>query len=239
MVGVSLKMYFDLQKTTSYIQSCLPLHILAASKNVEIFIIPDLLSLASASNLLLSAPSIRLGAPDCFWEDSGAYTGEVSPMGLKSLGVSMVELGHAERRRIFSETDEMVGKKAQAVERNGMTPLVCIGEKIQGTVEEAIEECKVQIQAVLQTTHREIILAYEPVWAIGQSESADAEYVVAVTKGLRKICIENERDVIILYGGSAAPGTFEPMREGVDGLFLGRFAHNVENFEQIIREIGI
>jgi triosephosphate isomerase (TIM) len=77
-----------------------------------------------------ATPSIRLGAQDCFWGDSGAYTGEVSPACLKSLGVSMVELGHAERRRLFGEIDEQVVKKARAVERNGMTPLVCVGEKL-------------------------------------------------------------------------------------------------------------
>jgi triosephosphate isomerase len=76
------------------------------------------------------------------------------------------------------------------------------------------------------------------VWAIGQKESADAEYVVAVTTGLRRICTENKREVRFLYGGSAAPGTFGPMKEAVDGLFLGRFAHDVGSFEKIIREIG-
>jgi len=91
---------------------------------------------------------------------------------------------------------------------------------------------------VLHATKGEIIFAYEPVWAIGQKESADAEYVVAVTKGLRAICSEDNRKVRILYGGNATPGTFRPMKEGVDGLFLGRFAHDVDNFEKTIREVG-
>jgi triosephosphate isomerase len=86
IVGVSLKMYFNLQRTATYISSCLPLHALAATKSIEIFIIPDFLSLAFVSGLPQAAPSIRLGAQDCFWEDSGAYTGEVSPMCLKNFG---------------------------------------------------------------------------------------------------------------------------------------------------------
>ncbi|KAE8447740.1 hypothetical protein EG329_010134 [Mollisiaceae sp. DMI_Dod_QoI] len=236
-VGVSLKMYFDLEKTAEYIRSCVPLGPHALSHGVDIFIIPDFLSLTAASTMLrLEAPTVRLGAQNCFWEDSGAYTGEVSPSVLKSIGCSLVELGHAERRRLFGESDEQVAKKAQAAVRNGMTPLVCIGEKNKGSVEEAVEECRPQIESVLGVTDEEIILAYEPVWAIGQPKPASAEYVVSVTKELRRLC--GQRPVRFLYGGSAGPGTFDAMREGVDGLFLGRFAHDVNNFYEVIKEVG-
>jgi triosephosphate isomerase len=230
-------MYFDLEKTAQYIRECTPLGPHALSRNVDIFIIPDFLSLASASTILrLEAPTIRLGAQDCFWEDNGAYTGEISPSVLKSIGCSLVELGHAERRRLFGETDSDVAKKAQAVERNGMTPLVCVGEKERGTTAEAVEQCRPQIESILEVTDEEVIFAYEPVWAIGQAEPASAEYVVAVTKELRKLC--GERSVRFLYGGSAGPGTFEAMRDGVDGLFLGRFAHDPARFREVITEVG-
>lgn len=236
-VGVSLKMYFSLAKTAQYISDCALLGPHALSSNVDIFIIPDFLSLTAASTVLrLEAPSIRLGAQDCFWEDSGAYTGEVSPAVLKNIGCTIVELGHAERRRLFGETDVEVAKKAQAAERNGLTPLVCIGEKTQGTTQEAVQECRPQIESVLSVTSQEIIFAYEPVWAIGQPKPASAEYVVAVTKELRKLC--GDRNVRFLYGGSAGPGTFDAMREGVDGLFLGRFGHDVANFREVISEVG-
>lgn len=236
-VGVSLKMYFDLEKSAQYIRDCAPLGPHALSHKVDIFIIPDFLSLVTASTLLgIEAPTIRLGAQDCFWEDSGAYTGEVSPAVLKNIGCSLVELGHAERRRLFGETDVQVAKKAQAAVRNGITPLVCIGEKAKGSVEEAVEECRPQIESVLEVTDAEIIFAYEPVWAIGQPKPASAEYVVAVTKELRKLC--GTRDVRFLYGGSAGPGTFDAMREGVDGLFLGRFAHDPQRFYEVISEVG-
>ena len=236
-VGVSLKMYFDLEKTAQYIRDCAPLGPHALSHSVDIFIIPDFLSLTAASTVLrLEAPTIRLGAQDCFWEDNGAYTGEISPAVLKSIGCSLVELGHAERRRIFGETDDQVAKKAQAVVRNGMTPLVCIGEKTKGTIEEAVSECRPQIESILEVTDHEVIFAYEPVWAIGQPKPASAEYVVAVTKELRKLC--RSRDVRFLYGGSAGPGTFDAMREGVDGLFLGRFAHDPIRFYEVISEVG-
>jgi triosephosphate isomerase (TIM) len=236
-VGVSLKMYFTLEQTASYVRACAPLAAHALTHNVDVFIIPDFLSLPSASTFLrLAAPSMRLGAQDCFWEDAGAYTGEVSPAALKSLGCALVELGHAERRREFGETDAQVARKAAAVERNGMVPLVCVGERRQGETGEVLRECEKQVRPVLEATRGEVIFAYEPVWAIGQPEPASAEYVVEVAKGLRGLC--GEREVRILYGGSAGPGTYEAMREGVDGLFLGRFGHDPERFREVISEVG-
>lgn len=236
-VGVSLKMYFSLERTAEYIKACTPLGPHALSRNVDLFIIPDFLSLTAASTILrLEAPTIKLGAQDCFWEDDGAYTGEISPAVLKSIGCSMVELGHAERRRLFGETDADVAKKAQAAVRNGMTPLVCIGEKTKGTTAQAVEECRPQIESILAVTKEEVIFAYEPVWAIGQAEPASAEYVVAITKELRKLC--GKSPVRFLYGGSAGPGTFDAMREGVDGLFLGRFGHDPARFREVISEVG-
>jgi triosephosphate isomerase len=236
-VGVSLKMYFDLESTAAYIRACTPLAAHALTHNVDLFLIPDFLSLQSASTALrLSAPSIRLGAQDCFWEDAGAYTGEVSPASLHAAGCSLVELGHAERRRIFGESDEQVARKAAAAERNSLTPLVCIGEKVQGTVEDVVRECRPQIKSVLEVTQKEVIFAYEPVWAIGKPAPAPAAYVVEVVKALRGLC--GGRQVRFLYGGSAGPGTFEEMREGVDGLFLGRFAHDPERLRDVIAEVG-
>jgi triosephosphate isomerase len=236
-VGVSLKMYFDLDSTVQYIGDCAPLGPHALSQNVDIFIIPDFLSLTAASTTLrLVAPTIRLGAQNCFWEDEGAYTGEVSPAVLKHIGCSLIELGHAERRRLFGETDSQVAKKAKAAVRHGMTPLVCIGEKIKGTVEEAVAECRPQIESILEVTEEEIIFAYEPVWAIGQPKPASADYVVNVAKKLRRLC--GMRPVRFLYGGSAGPGTFEAMKEGVDGLFLGRFGHDPKRFFEVISEVG-
>lgn len=236
-VGVSLKMYFDLEETAAYIRACTPLAAHALALNVDVFIVPDFLALPAASTALrLDAPSIRLAAQDCFWEDRGAYTGEVSPATLRAVGCSLVELGHAERRRLFAETDDMVARKAAAAERNGLTPLVCVGERRRGDVGEVLDECRPQIEPVLAATHGEVIFAYEPVWAIGQPAPAPAPYVVAVVQALRGLC--GERRVRFLYGGSAGPGTFEAMREGVDGLFLGRFAHDPQRFRDVISEVG-
>jgi len=106
----------------------------------------------------------------------------------------------------------------------------------EGTVEEAVAECRPQIESILEVTEEEIIFAYEPVWAIGQPKPASADYVVNVAKKLRRLC--GMRPVRFLYGGSAGPGTFEAMKEGVDGLFLGRFGHDPKRFFEVISEVG-
>lgn len=148
----------------------------------------------------------------------------------------------------------MVALKARAALRNGMIPLVCIGEKHDGSVEDAIAECRPQVDSILDvldeaekgntttTTRKEIIFAYEPIWAIGQPKPAPAEYVVDVVRGLRDICTRRGRgghgEIRFLYGGSAGPGTFEKMSEGVDGLFLGRFGHDPERVREVIEEVA-
>ena len=237
-------MYFDLPSTQSYISAVASLSSLAAQSNVDLFVIPDFISLLGAKETLKDT-SVLLGAQDTFWESKGAYTGEVSPLNLSQAGVKIVEIGHAERRRIFHETDAEVGKKAAAAVANGLIPLVCIGEKTHGHVASAavgmaIRECKPQIQAVLSAIpdDADVILAYEPVWAIGASEPAGADHVVAVTQELRKLVQGRKGLVRILYGGSAGPGTFKKLKDGVDGLFLGRFAHDVKNLEQVINEMA-
>ena len=244
IVGVSLKMYFDLDSSLRYIQGVHSLDGLAWNARLDLFVIPDFITLLDASRIL-SSSSIYLGAQDTFHEDRGAYTGEVSPLVLSQAGVKIVEIGHAERRALFGETDEVVAKKAAAAARNGLIPLVCVGEKTHhgiasAAVGTAIEECRPQVLSVLAAVpdDAEVILAYEPVWAIGAKEPADADHVVLVTKALREMAGGRKGTTRIVYGGSAGPGTFERIKEGVDGLFLGRFAHDIHNLKKVIEEVG-
>ncbi|KAK4628887.1 Putative triosephosphate isomerase [Fulvia fulva] len=243
IVGTSLKMYFDLPSTLRYIESVAELSSAADAANVDFFVIPDFVTLLSAKERL-AGTNVILGAQDTWHEARGAFTGEVSPLTLSQAGVKVVEIGHAERRKLFGETDEDVAKKAAAIVRNGMIPLVCIGEKKKGEVASqavgiAVSECKPQIEAALSQIpdDAEVILAYEPVWAIGAAEPAGADHVVAVTQNLRALCADRKGRTRILYGGSAGPGTFENLKEGVDGCFLGRFAHDVKNLEKVIQEM--
>lgn len=245
IVGVSLKMYFDIPSTLSYVRGMLQLDGDAWNARLDLFVIPDFVTLYPSAEILQPS-SILLGAQDTHWEDKGAFTGEVSPVVLKQAGARIVEIGHAERRRYFGETDESVAKKAGAAARNGLVPLVCIGETTHNTtsmsaaVGAAIDECRPQLTSVLAAVpdESEVILAYEPVWAIGASAPADADHVVNVTKELRRLAGGRKGVTRILYGGSAGPGTFAKIAEGVDGLFLGRFAHDIHNLKKVIEEVG-
>ena len=251
LVGVNTKMYFDLPSTMAYVSAIAKI---APSPNSScgIFIIPSYPCLLAAHKLLEATPQVLLGAQNCHAEDSGAYTGEVSPLMLKQAGCSMVCLGHAERRRApVEETDEDVAQKAVAVIRNGMIPLVCIGEKAKSSIMSegvglAIRECTPQIMEVMKVLPENvpIIFAYEPVWAIGAQEPASADHVLSVVRSLKDRIREGFGEhqagkIRILYGGSAKPGTWETLKDGVDGLFLGRFAHNVDNFEKVIEEVEV
>ncbi|PWN43755.1 mitochondrial triosephosphate isomerase [Ceraceosorus guamensis] len=247
LVGVSYKMYFDLAKTNDYLEAVLPpLSRLITSLNqpTDVFVIPDFLTILPYAQIIKSNNSpLLLGAQDSHHSDAGAFTGEVSPKNLAQAGVKFVEMGHAERRKLFGETDESVALKAEGAVRNNMIPLICIGEVTKGGgVQKAVDECWVQVEQVFAKIREdaEVVLAYEPVWAIGASEPASAEHVVAVTQALRQKAHSLGRSgvVRILYGGSAGPGLFTKLEEGVDGLFLGRFAHDPKAFLETIKEVG-
>ncbi|KAI5463643.1 Triosephosphate isomerase [Mariannaea sp. PMI_226] len=245
LVGVSTKMYFSASRTGQYVDQLLQL--LSDSDNsqldnIDVFVIPDHVTLTSVIDKV-KGKKLWCGAQDTFYEDAGAYTGEVSPAVLSEVGCKLVEVGHAERRRMFGETDEITAKKAAATARNGMVPLVCIGEKTRGeTSIAAVDQCRSQIEAVLSEVadDADVILAYEPVWAIGAAQPADVGYVVEVTSAIRQLeCIQKRRgSTRILYGGSAGPGLFEKLKDGVDGLFLGRFAHDPAQFYKTIQEVA-
>ena len=244
IVGVSLKMYFDLQSTFSYVRGVLQLDGEAWNACVDLFVIPDFITLMESARIL--EPShVILGAQDTHWEDKDAFTGEISPLVLRQAGVRIVEIGHAERRTLSGETDVSVAKKAGAVTRNGLVPLICIGEKTHHNIASAavgmaVQECRPQVTAVLAAIpdDADIIFAYEPVWAIGAAEPADPDHVVNVTKELRKLAAGRSGVTRIVYGGSAGPGTFTRIAESVDGLFLGRFAHDINNLKKVIEEVG-
>ncbi|KAF3766711.1 mitochondrial triosephosphate isomerase [Cryphonectria parasitica EP155] len=247
LVGVSTKMYFSAAQTKQYVSNVVTK--LSESpdllSSVDVFVIPDHLTMASVVAQLEStktASSIMVGAQDAFWEDAGAYTGEVSPSVLAELGCRIVELGHAERRREFGETDASTAKKAAAAARNGLIPLVCIGERSRGVVSMAVGECATQVEAVMRAVphESEVVLAYEPVWAIGAAEPASPEHVIGVVESIRGLPCVQKRDkaVRIIYGGSAGPGLFEKLKDAADGLFLGRFAHDPQAFVKTIREVS-
>lgn len=243
IVGVSTKMYFSAARTRQYADEVVKLvsssHP-APRDNVDIFIIPDHLTVSSTL-AQLQGSGIWCGAQNASAEDSGAFTGEVSPAVVAELGCRLIEVGHAERRRLFGETDETTAKKAAAAARNGLIPLVCIGEKTPDSGA-AVGECRGQVEAVLAAVpdDAEVVLAYEPVWAIGATQPAGVDYVVSVANAIRAFdCVQKRKgSTRIIYGGSAGPGLFAGLKDGVDGMFLGRFAHEPQQFYKTIQEIA-
>jgi triosephosphate isomerase len=240
-VGVSLKMYFDPARARSWFGDVAEI----ASRNdgvrsgaVELFVIPSFLSIPDAVAAFAGTP-VAVGAQDLFWEDRGAFTGEVSGADLAALGVSVVEIGHAERRTLFGEDDAVVARKTAAALRNGITPVLCVGESTPQDSIEAASFCIAQLESALDgAAAGRVIVAYEPVWAIGAAEPASSEHVDAVCAEIRKhldTLGERERSSVI-YGGSAKPGLLGRLGTDVDGLFLGRFAHDPAALEGILNE---
>jgi triosephosphate isomerase len=255
---ISLKMYFAPSRTLSYLRGLLELNANSNNSNKKdllLALIPDFLTIHPCAEILREAnatDSFLLGAQDCFWESHGPFTGEVSPLALRDLDVSIVELGHAERRAIFHETDDEVAKKAKAACKHGLIPLVCVGEITAPAGDQAksiawaIEEVAVQIRPVLGAIPAvaPVIFAYEPVWAIGKPVPAGVDHVSAVVEGIRGIIRESggsgrQGEVRVLYGGSAGPGLWGAggLGKAVDGMFLGRFAHEIDGVRKVVQEV--
>jgi triosephosphate isomerase (TIM) len=261
LVGISTKLYFSHQRSVSYLQELYKALSSQRTETLRLFYIPTFLSLYTCAAILKDRTQwpIYLGGQDCHVASTGPHTGSISPTHLREAGCSLVELGHAERRREpFHESDQFVAQKVVAAIEAGLVPLVCIGEHERsksGIASEgvgiALREVKSQVESVLEamdsnerTQASPIIFAYEPVWAIGSTEAAGADHVVAVAKEIKRLIKQSraERnvppgDVRILYGGSAGPGIWEKFQGELDGLFLGRFAHDVKNVVEVVKEM--
>lgn len=235
MIGVSLKMYFDVARTVAWarrVAAIAAAHPAVVDGLVEVFVLPSLPALPAVAAALRGAP-VSFGAQDLFWEDRGAFTGGVSGADLRELGCRWVEVGHAERRRYFGEDDGTVNLKTAAAVRNGLSPVLCVGERTRGDAEAAGEQCVAQLESVLEglvASDASLVVAYEPEWAIGADEAADPEHVLAVADRIDGF-LARQRSVArarLVYGGSAGPGLLPRLGGGVRGLFLGRFAHDPE-----------
>lgn len=239
LVAVSLKMYFDRARSLEYLDAVRDLagRTAVAAGDVRLAVLPDFLTLSAACEALSSTAAL-VGAQDLCPADRGAFTGEVSGADLAALGCSCVEIGHAERRTIFGEDDAMVAAKTAAAVRNGLTPLLCVGEAGRTTPEAAARECVRQVERALAevTASSEVWIAYEPYWAIGAAEPAPADHVRAVCAMIRADLAAAGRETTLVYGGSAGPGLLTELGDAVDGLFLGRFAHDPAALAQVIDE---
>lgn len=197
-----------------------------------ILFFPPALSFAAVAHAIADRRDILLGVQNIYWADQGAYTGELSVGMARDAGARVVLVGHSERRHVFGETDEETALKCAAVERGGLTPLLCVGELIDerdaGNAEAVVvRQLRAGFSRMAQLATRDVMVAYEPVWAIGTGRTAtpaDASAMHAVIRReLASLCGDRARVTPILYGGSVNP-TNAPLlmrSPDVDGLLVG------------------
>ena len=193
--------------------------------------------------------NIKIGAQNMHWKEKGAYTGEISGQMLKSIGVEYVIIGHSERRQYFAETDVTVNLKVKSALENNLKPIICVGETLEqrehGETEKIIEsQIKLALKDLTKEQIRAIIIAYEPVWAIGTGKTATPEEANNVIKYIRKQIKElyNEEiaeNIIIQYGGSVKASNAEELfnMSDIDGALVGGASLNCKEFSEIVNKV--
>ncbi|MFC1667345.1 triose-phosphate isomerase [Candidatus Omnitrophota bacterium] len=212
----------------------------------DIVICPPFTALSKVSDEIIDS-SIMLGAQDMYWEGKGAFTGEISPNMLKDVGCRYIIVGHSERRHIFGETDEDVNRKLLVVLKHGMVPIMCVGEKIEerdnGMTFEVLEK---QLTRGLKDLSKEdvarIVIAYEPVWAIGTGRTASPQQAQEAHRFIREFIERSyNKDVSlkirIQYGGSVKPDNIAQLmvQEDIDGALVGGASLDVNSFTEIVQ----
>ena len=212
---------------------------------VEIVVAPPFVSLHPVAKAIEDS-NLKLAAQNCYWEASGAFTGEVSAPMLKELGCAYVILGHSERRQFFGETDAGVNKRAKAALANGLRPIVCVGETLQHreagmTQAVIIEQIEGSLAGFTKDGMLETVIAYEPVWAIGTGKTATTaqaqEVHAAIRALLRELCGATADQIRIQYGGSVKPDNAAELmaQPDVDGALVGGASLKAADFSQIVK----
>jgi len=239
IVAANWKMNKTIEETKDFISSFLPM--VKDVTDVEIVIAPPFTSLGIASQLL-KGTNVMLAGQDVFYEDSGAFTGEVSSAMLLSAGCSHVIIGHSERRQYFSETDEVVNKKIKNARKNKLRVILCIGESLKEREDnKTFEVLDRQLVGSLKALQLEgISIAYEPIWAIGTGKTAtpgQANEAHAYIRKWLKQHIEGAEKVRILYGGSVTPDNIALLmaEPDVNGALVGGASLKPDSFAKIVR----
>jgi triosephosphate isomerase len=215
---------------------------------VDVSVHPAFTALRSLQTVLdADRIPIYLGAQNCYWETEGAYTGEVSPTMLAKMAVSYVIVGHSERRQLFGETDEDVRKKAAAVLAAAMTPIICVGETLEEReAGDTVAKCCGQVDAALSGLSADqvagLVVAYEPIWAIGTGRVATPEDAQSTIADIRAAVARGHGEasaagVRIQYGGSVKPGNIAELmaQPDIDGALVGGASLDADDFSRIIR----
>ncbi|MBV9672073.1 MAG: triose-phosphate isomerase [Verrucomicrobia bacterium] len=217
------------------------------TNDVEVVLIPAFTVIPALAARLNDTAWIRLGAQNMHWEKSGAYTGEISGTMLRALYVRYVILGHSERRNLFGETNEIVNRKVKAALEQGLRPILCIGESLQerdlGHMNQVLEEqIRVGLKGVSLKEFHDLVIAYEPIWAIGTGKSANPQQAQEAHVLIRSVLAQVSDSGIaervrIQYGGSVKPENAQELmsQKDIDGALVGAAGLDPVTFSQIIR----
>jgi triosephosphate isomerase len=237
------KMNKTIGESAAMVKALKPL--IADVKDVEVLICPVFTSLYAVSQEIKDS-NIKLGAQNLFWEAKGAFTGEISPSMVKDAGCSYVIIGHSERRQYFGETDETVNKKTKAAFEAGLVPVVCVGETLKEredndtfkVIEKQVRDGLAGLSAQQAET---LVIAYEPVWAIGTGKTATPDQAQEVHAFIRKLYAQIYKDaaekVRILYGGSVNPKNVSDLMKqpDIDGGLVGGASLEADSFSQLVK----
>ena len=230
-------------ETTALINEMKPL---VAGADCDVVICAPFVDLQAALDAA-EGSNIKIGAENCHWAEKGAFTGEVSAPMLKAMGVPYVIIGHSERRQYFGETDETVNQRVRAALDNGLTVILCVGEVLeereQGVTFEIVgKQTKVALQGVSEAELANVIIAYEPVWAIGTGKTAAADQADEVNGYIRQVIAdlyskEAADAFVVQYGGSMNAKNAEELldKENVDGGLIGGASLKAEDFSIIVK----
>ncbi|WP_066633379.1 triose-phosphate isomerase [Desulfolucanica intricata] len=218
----------------------------AGVSGVEVLVCPAFIALAPVAKVLKDS-DIKLGAQNMYWEEKGAFTGEISPVMLKEIGCHYVILGHSERRQFFGETDDGVNKKAKVAFEHGLVPIICVGEHLEqreaGETNNVVAgQVRAALEGLAQEQVQKLVIAYEPIWAIGTGKTAsdeDAQEVIGLIRNLVAEMFGSDAAQMtrIQYGGSVKPGNTAGLmaQPDIDGALVGGASLEVESFMGIVK----
>ncbi len=244
LIAANWKMYKTIAEAISFVEEFQRL--IGPLTDREVVIAPPFTALA-ALRAAVGQEGFRVAAQNCHWEEKGAFTGEISTVMLKDIGCEYVIIGHSERRHIFLETDDMIAKKVTAAYHSGLTPILCVGEKLdEREAGKTFEVLARQLDAVSQNLTGDemtrLVIAYEPVWAIGTGKTASPEQAQEAHAFIRDRCAASfekriANAVRIVYGGSVKPDNVDALMANadVDGLLVGGASLEVASFQRIVQ----
>lgn len=218
---------------------------ISLNKDVEAVLCVPFTSLQEVKKMIIKT-DIKLGAQNMHWEDNGAFTGEISPLMLKDIGVDYCIIGHSERRQYYNETDETVNKKLKSSLAHGILPIICVGETLEEREANRAEKIvKHQIikafDGIIAEEIKNIVIAYEPIWAIGTGRTASSDDANAMCAFIREtiggIYSEEEKNIIrIQYGGSVKPSNVKELmqKSDIDGALVGGASLKADDFVKLI-----